>query len=116
METHVISVRLPHALDGYLRASARNAHLSTAEALDWLLRNSFGNFELLRGLAECREQQDSKLDVRIPNGTFEQLKEVAERLGISISVYVRRLLFHFFVTKRIRYVKSDGRYTLAGQP
>ncbi len=113
MMDHVISVRLPAAVSSALRASAGNAHLSVPAALDWLLRYSFGNFELLRSLADSGEESNSKLDARIPIQTFEQLKQASEKLGISLSVYVRRLLYHFYVTKRVHYPKSDGHYTLA---
>jgi len=113
MTDHVISVRLPAAVSSALRASAGNAHLSVPAALDWLLRYSFGNFELLRTLADSCEWSNSKLDARIPIQTFEQLKLTSQKLGISISVYVRRLLYHFYVTKRVHYLKSDGHYTLA---
>jgi hypothetical protein len=83
--------------------------------LDWLLSNSFGNCQLFRQLGECPDVWDAKLDARIPTGTFEQLKIATEQLAIPISVYVRKLLYHVYVTKRLKYVKADGHYTLAGQ-
>lgn len=113
MTDHIISVRLPAAVNSALRASAGNAHLSVPAALDWLLRNSFGNFESLRGLADSCEGLNSKLDARIPIQTFEQLKLTSNKLGIPISVYVRRLLYNFYVTKRVHYLKSESHYTLA---
>lgn len=116
MATHVVSVRIPQTVDAALRSSARNSHRSKAEALEWLVRISLSNFELLRQFPDCPGQWNSKLDVRIPAQTCEETKRAAEILGISFSVYIRRLLFHFYITKRIRYAKLDGRYTLAGQP
>lgn len=113
MTDHVISVRLSASMDTALRASARNSHLSVPAALDWLLRNSFGNFELLRTLADSSECSNSKLDARIPFQTFEQLELTCRQLGISLSVYIRKLLYHFYITKRVQYLKSDGHYTLA---
>ncbi len=115
MTDHVISVRLPAAASSALRTSAGNAHLSVPAALDWLLRYSFGNFELLRTLPDSCEWSNSKLDARIPFQTFEQLKLTSQKLGISPSVYVRRLLYNFYITKRVHYLKSDRHYTLAGR-
>jgi hypothetical protein len=113
MATKIISVRFSASVDAELRTSAVCAHLSVSGALEWLLRNSIGNFELLRGLPDCTEPRPSKVDARIADHSLEQLRLASQRLGISISVYARRLLYHFYVTKRLFYVKSDGRYTLA---
>jgi len=115
MTTHVISLRLPASVYKALQASAANARISVPGALNWLLRNSVDNFELLRGLADCCGPWNSKWDARIPAQTCDQLKLAAEKLGISVSVYTRRLLYHVYVTKRVRYVKSDGHYTLANR-
>lgn len=113
--TRVISVRLPSAVDTALVRSAAAVDRSPSGGLDWLLRNSFGNCQLLRQLDDCPEAWDAKLDARIQPNTFEQLKFATDQLGIPISVYVRKLLYHFYVTKRLRYVVTDGHYTLAGR-
>jgi hypothetical protein len=113
MATEIISVRLSASVDAELRASAARARLSVSGTLEWLLRNSIDNFELLRGLPDCTEPRTSKMDARIADNSLEQLKLATQRLGISISVYARRLLYHFYATKRLFYVESDGRYTLA---
>jgi hypothetical protein len=113
MASEIISVRLSASIDAELRVSAARARLSVSGAVEWLLRNSIGNFELLRGLPDCIEPLTSKIDARITEYSLEQLKLASQRLGISISVYARRLLYHFYATKRLFYVESDGRYTLA---
>lgn len=110
--TRVVSLRLPSPVDAKLRRSAADVGWSVSAGLDWLLRNSFGNCQLIRQLADCPDVWDSKLDARIPVTTFEQLRTVAEQLGIS--VYIRKLLYHFYVTRRLKYVQVEGRYTLAG--
>lgn len=112
MATHVISLRLPSAVDTALRRSAADAGRSVSNGLDLLLRHSFGNCHLLRQLADSPDLWDAKLDARIPSSTFEQLKSAAGQLEVSASVYVRKLLYHFYVTKRLKYVGSDGHYTL----
>jgi hypothetical protein len=110
----VISLRLPSAVDTALARSAASVGRSASSGLDWLLGNSFGNCQLLRLLDDCPEVWDAKLDARIRTKTFEQLKSATEQLGIPISVYVRKLLYHFYMTKRLRYVATDSHYTLAG--
>lgn len=114
MTTHVISLRLPSAIDAALERSAADAGMSLSGGVDWLLRNSFGNCQILSRLDDCPSALDGKLDVRVPPATFEQLRLASERMGIPISVYTRKLLYHFFVTKKLKYVKHDSHYTLAG--
>jgi hypothetical protein len=113
--TCVISLRLSSAVDTLLRRSAASSGRSLPDGLDWLLRHSFGNCQLLRHLADCPDVWDSKLDARIPTSTFAQLKSATGQLGVSASVYVRKLLYHFYVTKQLKYVGADGHYTLAGR-
>jgi hypothetical protein len=74
----------------------------------WLLRNSFEQYELLSPLQDGLGPWDSKLDARIDQETFEQLQAVSQRMGISISVYARRLLHHVYVTKRVYYENLNG--------
>lgn len=112
--TRVISLRLPSAVDTALTRSATDAGRSTSSGLDWLLLNSFGNCQLLRQLEDCPDFLDSKLDARIQTITFEHLQVATQQLGVPISVYVRKLLYHFYMTKRLKYVRTDGHYTLAG--
>jgi len=115
MTTHVISLRLPSAVNVALARSAASVGLSVPDGLDWLLQYSFANCSLLAPLADCPDFLDAKLDVRIPLATSEQLKLAAGRLGIPVSVYIRKLLYHFYVTKSLKYVQSDSHYTLAGR-
>ncbi len=115
LANHVISLRLPSVAKAALARSAASAGGSVPEGLDWLLRNSFGNCQILRQLPDCPDVWDAKLDARIPTGTFQVLKSLAAQLGTSVSVYIRKLLYHFYVTKRLTYVRSNGHYTLAGR-
>jgi hypothetical protein len=115
MNERVISVRLPEALVRIVRESAKNAHLTVSKTVDWLVRNSFSNPQALSGLTDCPEELTSKLDVRIPIQTFEQLRTTSLTFRISISFYTRVLLYNFYVTKRVIYVKSGDRYTLAAR-
>src|SRR5712692_1340184 len=113
METRVISVGVPRAAVTALEQSAARANVSVPRAVDWLVRNSVDNFEPLRELSDCPEPCNVKVDARIPLTTIESLRRSAAQLGISMSVYIRKLVYHFYITKRLRYVESNGRYTLA---
>jgi hypothetical protein len=113
MNTRVVSIRLPSAIVAALEQTAAHNRVSISGALAWLLRSSLGNSELLRGLQDCSEYCGAKLDARIPLTTFEPLRAATMQLGMSISVYIRKLLYHFYVTKRLKYIQSEGRYTLA---
>jgi hypothetical protein len=113
MTTRVMSIRLPVSVERAVRASAKNARMSVSSAALWLLLNSLTGIEQLRGLSDCSEMLNAKLDIRIPFRTFEQLKLTAQTLGISISVYTRIILYHFYVSKRVSYTRSGDRYTLA---
>jgi hypothetical protein len=112
--TRVISLRLPSAISAALQRSSAHAGMSVSDGLDWLLRNSFSNCQLLFPLADCPDFLDAKLDVRIPHDTFEKLKAATNRLTMPVSVYIRKLLYHFYITKTVKYVQGEGHYTLAG--
>ena len=115
MTTHVVSLRLPSIVNAALARSAAQVGLSVPDGLDWLLRYSFANCSLLGPLADCPDFLDTKLDVRIPITTSQQLKSASDQLGIPASVHIRKVLYHFFVTKTLKYVPSNGHYTLAGR-
>jgi hypothetical protein len=110
----VISLRLPSAAYGALQRAAGHAGLSVSGGLDVLLCNSFDNGQLLFSLPDCPEALDIKLDVRIPPATYERLKTVTPRSLMPVSVYIRKLLYHVYVTKAARYIQREGHYTLAG--
>jgi len=115
MTSRVISLRLPSAVNAALARSAANAGMSVSGSVDWLLWNSFSNCHLLARMPDCPDMLDAKLDVRVPTSSCDHLKSAAGRLGIPISVYIRKLLYHFLVTKNLGYVQSNGHYTLAGR-
>jgi hypothetical protein len=72
----VVSLRLPSAVQTALAQSAADARMSVSSGLNWLVQNSFSNCQLLLPLTDCPDFLDAKLDVRIPPGTFEQLKSL----------------------------------------
>lgn len=113
MTTDVISARVPSFVLRLLRTHAENAKASVADAVNWLLLISFGYSQILRGLTDCVGPRNAKLVVRIPTSTSDQLTLSAEQLGLSISAYTRKLLYHVYVTRRLVYVKTDDHHTLA---
>ena len=113
METRTISFRVPRSSAAALEQSAARANVSVARAVDWLIQNSISNCELLRQLPDGADICEVKLDARIPIATLESSRRVTAQLGISMSVYIRKLLYHFYITKRLRYLERDGHYTLA---
>lgn len=115
MTTRVVSLRLPSAANAALERSSARVGLSVSKGLDGLLQHSFANCQLLLSLADCPDQLDAKLDIRLPLATVEQLKSATGQIKIPVSVYIRKLLYHFYVTKRLRYEPFNGHYTLAGR-
>ncbi len=113
MENRVISLRLPSKLDSVLEQASERAKLSVSGGLDLLLRCSIANAELLAKLKDSPDLWGAKLDARIPISTYGQVKSECGRLGISVSVYIRTLLYHLYVTKRLSVIESNGHYTLA---
>ncbi len=113
--SRVVSLRLSSAANSALARSTAAVDASVSGGLDWLLRNSFANCQLLLPLTDCPDVWDAKLDVRIPVATYQQLKTTTETLRIPVSVYIRKLLYHFYISKSLRYVQSEGHYTLAGR-
>jgi hypothetical protein len=109
MPTRVISLRISVEVDTALRAAAiANPNSDVPTMLWWLLWNSFAGCDLLGRLQDGRGPWNSKLDVRIPRETFDELQTVCDRMGVSISVYARRLLYHVYVTKRLYYERLSG--------
>jgi len=112
--TQVISVRLPPSLAPAVAAGAENGQMPISEALDLLLPCSFDGSEIFLSLEDCPGLWTSKVDVRLPVPTVDSLKFVCHQLGIPLSVYVRKLLYHFYLSKKIWVVEKDGHYKLAG--
>ena len=113
MNSRVVSVRLPLEVVEGLEGIAALNRVSVAVIVDLFLVASLSNSELLRGLQDCQQQCDKKLDARIPVATLEPVRTAATRLGVSVAVYTRTLLYHSFITKKLRYAQSQGNYTLA---
>ncbi len=111
--TRVVSIRLAKTLDETARASADRAGIAFADALDFLLRCSFHADPGLDGLEDASDQLNSRIHIRLPEQTLERLKVECARLGIQTSVYVRLLLYHFYITGKAWLVKEGDYYKLA---
>jgi len=63
------------------------------------------------GLSDAQEFLDAKLDTRLADELVSRLRDRSERLQVSVSVYIRTILYAYF-TKRLVFVESEGHYTL----
>jgi hypothetical protein len=62
-------------------------------------------------LQDINEFLDAKFDIRLPHELIPKLRSESQRLGVSVSVYIRKILYSFY-TKRLVFVETDGLYTL----
>ena len=111
--TQVVSVRMPASLAGTARSEAERSEMSLSEFLDLLLRCSFDGGDGIRSLEDIPGAWDSKLDVRLSTGTVESLKSLCMTLRLPPGVYIRKLLYHFCITKRVWVVGEANHYKLA---
>src|SRR5262249_1560850 len=107
LTSFVISLRLSPQIAAAVKGHAAHCKVSPRKLLNWHLRNSFANCDLLQKYSDCF-QLDSKLDVRLCVDTLDQLTTACRRLGIQRSVYIRKLLYHFYMTRRLHYIQVDG--------
>src|SRR5262249_11201059 len=108
-------LRLPTVVHAALVGAATNARCTVADGLDALLCNSFCQCQVVARLRDCTESLDTKLDARLPIATVKRQRFTSEDLRTASSVYIRKLLYHFYITKNVKYVLIDGHYTLAGR-
>ena len=112
--TKVISVRVPGAVRVALFAHAKQLRRSPADVLRILISYSLERLEGLAPLADCPDSLDDKFDARIPLELAEKLKTNCRAHRLSSSRFVRKLLFHFYVTKKVKFIEEEkGHYNLA---
>ena len=110
--TKVLSLRLPSALENAIRIHADRLHKIVPAVVCSILEHSIGGQFTFSTLPDVPQSLDGKLDVRLPAEFVAKLHAEAKRLGASISVYSRVILYTFY-TKRLVFVQIGGRYTLA---
>jgi len=76
-----------------------------------ILEHALCRRDIFSGLPDVREFLDAKLDIRLADDLNLKLRIASERLGSSLSVYIRKILYAYY-TNRLVFVEKDGRYTL----
>jgi predicted DNA-binding protein len=109
--TSVISTRLPARLANMIRQHSANSRMAVANLVRVILEHSLDGQYSFAALFDVRPLDD-KLDVRLPEELVRRLRANAERLGKSVSVYTRMILYAYY-TKQLVLVEIGGRYTLA---
>jgi len=109
--TSVISIRLPDRLANMIRQHSTNSGMAVANIVGVVLEHSLDGQYSFAALFDV-QPLDDKLDVRLPEELVRRLRANAERLGKSISVYSRMILYAYYA-RRLVLVEIGGRYTLA---
>jgi hypothetical protein len=109
--TKVVSIRVPQPLADEVRKTAKNKRTSVSALVAWVLNISLVDGLDLSRIPDAREPLDCKLDLRLSEDLFHQLHPVCEGLRVSISVYVRTILYGGY-TQRLAIKKEGGRYKL----
>ncbi|MBZ5573950.1 MAG: hypothetical protein LAO09_18965 [Acidobacteriia bacterium] len=110
--TTVLSLRLPSALENSVRVHAAHLQKPVPVVVGSILEHSIGGQYTFSQLPDVPQSLDGKLDVRLSTELVVRLRAETLRLGISISVYSRVILYAFY-SKRLVFVQIGGRYTLA---
>lgn len=111
--TKVISVRVPAAVRAALLAHAAQLRRSPADVLQVLISYSLEQVDGLASLADCPDLLDDKFDARIPLELAEKWRTSCQAHRRSPSRVVRKLLFHLYVTKKVKFMGEKGHYNLA---
>lgn len=109
--TKVISLRLPTPLARMIRQNALRSGMRVADIVRLILEHSLNGRYSFAALSDVIPL-DAKLDVRLPEQFVARLHAASKRLGKSISVYSRVILYAYY-TKRLVFIEMGGRYTLA---
>jgi len=110
--TKVVSLRLPKALEWAVRSNAAQSRMSIPDIVRLILEHSLDGQYRFLALPDAQQFLDAKLDVRLPEELVSNLHAESERLGISVSVYTRIILYAYY-TKRLVFIEIGDRYTLA---
>jgi hypothetical protein len=109
--TRVISIRLARGFEQAIRRNAARSRMTVSSISGLILEHSLGGQYSSSALRDGNEFLDAKLDIRLQRDLVSKLRTEAKRLGVSVSVYIRRILYAYYM-KRLVFIESDGRYTL----
>jgi hypothetical protein len=110
--TRVISLRLPEILERAIRNHAAQSRMPVPDIVRLILEHSIGGQYRFSELRDVKQYLDAKLDARLPEDLVSKLRGESARLGISVSVYSRVILYAYY-TKRLIFIEIGDRYTLA---
>lgn len=105
--------RLPFsAYTAFVQEAAR-ARMGQSETVERLLACCGAGAALVLDLEDSPEVLSHKLGVWLPLGSLARVGAVCNQKQLPVSVYIRKLIYHFLVKKTVWYVKKEGHYTLA---
>lgn len=109
--TKVVSIRVRSGLERAIRRNAARSGMTVSTIAGLILEHSVSGQSNLAALEEIPEFLDAKLDLRLSEELIANLLNESQRLNVSVSVYIRRILCAYY-TKRLVFIERDGRYTL----
>jgi hypothetical protein len=109
--TTVVSTRMPSTLERAVRFHADRSGMLVPVIVRLILEHALRGRYNFSGLPDAQELLGAKLDIRISDDLNLNLRAETERLGVSPSVYIRKILYAYY-TKRLIFIEKDGRYTL----
>ena len=109
----LVWIRLPQSTYATFVEGVSRAGLGRSEAVELLLNHCGPGAGIMLRLGDTAEMLDSKLGVRLPSDCLATLEAVCTEKKVPISVYIRKLIYHFLVTKKVWFLKEEGHYTLA---
>ncbi len=107
----VVSVRMQTGLAGEIERAAAGRNMSKSAFIGWALVLALQDNLDVSAFPDPPEPADYKLDIRIPDETLACLRPVCDRLKMSLSVFIRRLVYAG-CTGRVTLEQAGGRYKL----
>jgi hypothetical protein len=110
--TKVVSMRMPGVLERVIRTHAADSKKPPSDIVRSILMYALNGQFNFSALPDFQQFLDAKFDVRLPEDIVARLRAEALRLGVSISVYSRVVLYAYY-KKRLVVVDLGECYALA---
>lgn len=107
----VVSIRVPSALERAISSNAIRSKMPASQIVSLILEHSLRGHYNFRELSDTQQFLDAKLDVRLADKLALELRAESQRLQVSVSVYIRTILYSYY-SKRLIFVEKEGHYTL----
>lgn len=91
--TKVVSVRMPEIVIQEVRSYAEKKHMSVTALIEWLLTLVLQSGVDVSALPDAKAPSNCKLDFRLSKEMLSRLRPVCKELRVSLSVYVRTILY-----------------------